>query len=136
MKRPNHINVPLTDKFLIVGDYPDSMGMSRLINREDKLCLLFGIVENGDISRAVQFGVYDYERRVRMALDIYSHDPDLRERVGDDVHMFCTRNQGLIQNAKGGWYADKIESGGNTSSSYQGVYRRSYALWLKVAAKF
>ena len=123
-------------KFLIFGDYPEDAGIMRLVNRDDPLCVLMCVVERGSINRPVQCGTFDNARSVHIEIEFFSHDPDLRERIGEKFYTFCTRNQSLICNELDNWYATNIQSNGNTVSILRGVYSRSYDLWVNVAAKF
>ena len=135
-KVPALASAPFDKKFLIFGDYPEDAGIMRLVNRDDPLCVLMCVVERGSINRPVQCGTFDNARSVHIEIEFFSHDPDLRERIGEKFYTFCTRNQSLICNELDNWYATNIQSNGNTVSILRGVYSRSYDLWVNVAAKF
>ena len=136
IKRPEHADVQFDKKLDIVGDYPNDMGVGKLVETGNPISLLVCIVEGGDVSRATQFGTRDHGRKVYMSIDLYSHDPDLREQVGDDLYDFCTRNQSLIRAPLDTWFAESVVSKGNTVCNFVGVYRRTYGLWLRVLPRF
>lgn len=131
VKQPKIGLVPLEKKLRIVSDFPDDVKLSSLIDKLDPLSSFFCIVQGGDITGPVQFGTDKRWKRIRFHLDIYSHDPKLREQMGEDFESFFEKNYTVLRDPAGSWFVeDSLTSDGNLSGYYTGCYRRKYQFWV------
>ncbi len=129
-KLPSHPDdVPLSEKYAFVADFPKEATLSDLRNTDKYLSVVINAVDMGERLQASEYGRGGNLRRIAIALNIWTADPVLREYVSSELYEFLSKNPHLISGARTPWQVDVIQSGGHRAAA-DGLYRRAFTVWL------
>lgn len=127
---PSKTGVEIDDAVLFVADYPNTNYMERLMEYTDPLKVIVSVTDQGVVSkRSLQFAESRREYSIRIAIEIITADPTLRDEIGGCLYEFIDSNPEFFKGTESDWRIEDIDSSGITPAPAS-LFGRTYHLWL------